>query len=404
MNINLDPELNQILFDSPFCIHKEAPKLGMLHSLLNNLHRPEIQQIYENVAPFWHAGEAPDKDFTKYEYMMWLERNLQKTAEAFVTYENQFMITFWLMFMEDENEESFNQEIRKMGKGQDARDIFSEKILYLAELGLLYLYGKDIDHLKAYLPTEFLEHILENAPSREMVAFADYCRVATNLYGVATASDITDLWNRDHGSHIASKDLVKHLEKCAQASKFFHYYNGGLTDYRIEFGDEITQIMDAQQGKPVYKPSREDIQHWAFAAMDINAYTPEYERLYKAIKKFVKPSAAVDAASHLLESCIRGNNPFKEIEFLRTEFGVEFNDIKEAETVLRPLQDFSNNCRMWVNLGHTPLSLPKPSSVKSPNSTCSTIVKNNVPKVGRNDPCPCGSGLKFKKCCGKNMS
>ncbi|MBQ7087025.1 MAG: SEC-C domain-containing protein, partial [Clostridia bacterium] len=22
-------------------------------------------------------------------------------------------------------------------------------------------------------------------------------------------------------------------------------------------------------------------------------------------------------------------------------------------------------------------------------------------KVGRNDPCPCGSGLKYKKCCGK---
>ncbi|MFA9615105.1 MAG: SEC-C metal-binding domain-containing protein [Deltaproteobacteria bacterium] len=21
------------------------------------------------------------------------------------------------------------------------------------------------------------------------------------------------------------------------------------------------------------------------------------------------------------------------------------------------------------------------------------------PKVGRNDPCPCGSGMKFKKCC-----
>lgn len=24
----------------------------------------------------------------------------------------------------------------------------------------------------------------------------------------------------------------------------------------------------------------------------------------------------------------------------------------------------------------------------------------NAPKVGRNDPCPCGSGKKFKKCCG----
>ncbi|MBO4709700.1 MAG: SEC-C domain-containing protein, partial [Kiritimatiellae bacterium] len=25
------------------------------------------------------------------------------------------------------------------------------------------------------------------------------------------------------------------------------------------------------------------------------------------------------------------------------------------------------------------------------------------PVVGRNDPCPCGSGKKFKKCCGRNM-
>lgn len=25
----------------------------------------------------------------------------------------------------------------------------------------------------------------------------------------------------------------------------------------------------------------------------------------------------------------------------------------------------------------------------------------NGPKIGRNDPCPCGSGKKYKKCCGK---
>lgn len=25
-----------------------------------------------------------------------------------------------------------------------------------------------------------------------------------------------------------------------------------------------------------------------------------------------------------------------------------------------------------------------------------------APKIGRNDPCPCGSGKKYKKCCGKN--
>ncbi len=29
----------------------------------------------------------------------------------------------------------------------------------------------------------------------------------------------------------------------------------------------------------------------------------------------------------------------------------------------------------------------------------STTVKRETPKIGRNDPCPCGSGKKYKKCC-----
>lgn len=39
-----------------------------------------------------------------------------------------------------------------------------------------------------------------------------------------------------------------------------------------------------------------------------------------------------------------------------------------------------------------------------------TLAENNTytrndgeAKVGRNDPCPCGSGKKYKKCCGKNV-
>ncbi len=28
-------------------------------------------------------------------------------------------------------------------------------------------------------------------------------------------------------------------------------------------------------------------------------------------------------------------------------------------------------------------------------------LRREAPKVGRNDPCPCGSGKKYKKCCGK---
>ncbi len=34
----------------------------------------------------------------------------------------------------------------------------------------------------------------------------------------------------------------------------------------------------------------------------------------------------------------------------------------------------------------------------------STPVRKTVEKVGRNDPCPCGSGKKYKKCCGANVA
>jgi len=36
------------------------------------------------------------------------------------------------------------------------------------------------------------------------------------------------------------------------------------------------------------------------------------------------------------------------------------------------------------------------------NPVVAKPVKRETPKVGRNQPCPCGSGKKYKKCCGKN--
>jgi len=32
------------------------------------------------------------------------------------------------------------------------------------------------------------------------------------------------------------------------------------------------------------------------------------------------------------------------------------------------------------------------------------VVKKAAEKIGRNDPCPCGSGKKYKKCCGANLN
>jgi hypothetical protein len=42
--------------------------------------------------------------------------------------------------------------------------------------------------------------------------------------------------------------------------------------------------------------------------------------------------------------------------------------------------------------------------MESPSSEWATApIRRTAPKIGRNESCPCGSGKKFKKCCGSNM-
>ena len=77
----------------------------------------------------------------------------------------------------------------------------------------------------------------------------------------------------------------------------------------------------------------------------------------------------------------------------------------EAIRILVPLiADVYNNTRTWNNRGYTANEMRELFGVDAPlmrgipiEQLDGTIFK----KVGRNDPCPCGSGKKYKKCCGR---
>jgi len=57
--------------------------------------------------------------------------------------------------------------------------------------------------------------------------------------------------------------------------------------------------------------------------------------------------------------------------------------------------DWLYNLPQWDSI----LSKEKRKEIKTAYNTTKTVVKEKAP--GRNDPCPCGSGKKYKKCCGK---
>jgi tetratricopeptide (TPR) repeat protein len=66
--------------------------------------------------------------------------------------------------------------------------------------------------------------------------------------------------------------------------------------------------------------------------------------------------------------------------------------VSSAGTVLRK--------KTQINFGGEGLPLSEPSNMAATLRRTSTPFPITKQKVGRNDPCPCGSGKKFKKCCG----
>ncbi len=97
---------------------------------------------------------------------------------------------------------------------------------------------------------------------------------------------------------------------------------------------------------------------------------------------------------------------WKKLEILGTSKGrgqdnegqVDFIAHYEKDGVLQTLRESSQFYKVngrWVYSRKESILPPVPTTTsKKPK----TFVRSEA-KVGRNDPCPCGSGKKYKKCC-----
>ncbi|MCI8535127.1 MAG: SEC-C domain-containing protein [Hungatella sp.] len=76
---------------------------------------------------------------------------------------------------------------------------------------------------------------------------------------------------------------------------------------------------------------------------------------------------------------------------------IEIDPEKLYYNMVEAKADWLYNLPMWNDI----LPQDKRKELYKAQKASGTIVKGH--KIGRNDPCPCGSGLKYKKCCGKNQ-
>jgi preprotein translocase subunit SecA len=77
--------------------------------------------------------------------------------------------------------------------------------------------------------------------------------------------------------------------------------------------------------------------------------------------------------------------------------------ISEAKHEVSQNYGVSENLRETADVGAAPNETAAAAGeVQGEGATKVKQIVRDAPKVGRNDPCPCGSGKKYKKCCGVN--
>lgn len=79
-----------------------------------------------------------------------------------------------------------------------------------------------------------------------------------------------------------------------------------------------------------------------------------------------------------------------------SQINAEFDFEKLLWNMFEVKADWLYNLNEWDNV----LPEEKRKEIRKNHNRSKQVI--NESKVGRNDPCPCGSGKKYKKCCGKN--
>jgi len=80
-----------------------------------------------------------------------------------------------------------------------------------------------------------------------------------------------------------------------------------------------------------------------------------------------------------------------------TKVSLDYDTEKLYYNMIAAKADWLYELPQWDTL----LSEEKRKQLYKEQKRSTTIVKDS--KIGRNDPCPCGSGKKYKKCCGANV-
>ena len=285
--------------------------------------------------------------------------------------------------------------------------------------------------------------------ARKMSWLSQCLNFGEAFYGVFDKDVLRKIYNVRKGYHISEEQLEKMCNEFPDDMTECHMEEGQrfiVAEY-LAYDDRYKNLLDIQAGKDFYIPNAQEVLDYSR-----NLYLSQ-EPAYQNFREFLQHEIGMtfdEANAEAMETWdkIQFDIDFTEIVQYIIDVYEDLLDGTKIEKIIQLLQEVNNNTRMRIHRGHTPNEMMRkgmeedrfsqkpivvPGSTEAANllksaseelkemGVCvdfdsnAVIVPNNfsqnnvsgqaansIKKIYPNDSCPCGSGKKFKKCCGRH--
>ena len=289
-----------------------------------------------------------------------------------------------------------------------------------------------------------------------------YCNAMANLYGIIPLKKAYEIISEQNPTLVTEPEFLAFAEIARHECE--DYYILGAEDLYTDrppvepmrreiidillVADDIgqyAQVKEIQRGKPYYVPKKKELLLYDDALYCEDSPATAALKKFLTIGLHLNAEKAEEVFNGLLYNARCVGAGFQDLMQHMDKLEIRFRSARDAQKFAELYQEFHNNTRMQCNRGYTPneMTAMQPPEQRLPRSmsfgpnlhgalasgamnaaellegvlamdlpneklrasllgeiaAASDPVKSK--KVGRNDLCPCGSGKKFKKCCGR---
>lgn len=279
------------------------------------------------------------------------------------------------------------------------------KLDFLEEQNLEYLYaggyitsGADRSFLVAEEVVKAYE-ALNTAKFQEertrISRIGDYICAANSLYAITPPSVLLETFNKYEEKKLTVEELLNAYETLRPYRLMVTYMDGNLVDAALAEQKSYTDLLRTQRKVPYYIPTQQEIRFMA----DNSGFLMgrELSRLSEfLISELSVPGDMIPLILRQVQAEISMGGQLQDVVNDLEAAGILMGSSEHMEKLAVIVTDIWNNTRMVLNRGHKPYEMV----MKGYNEV--SAQRKNIQKIYPNDACPCNSGKKYKKCCGKN--